>query len=814
MSAQATEIRRGRWAFGYEVSELPDLLSDRSRLEGAIEPLETEWIARHQALLETMCTMARGTAIQLRYTRFAAVDAGLRLVLLGAADSDLTAARLSTAVASVLPIEVRLRPLAIADVVELTARAPNQLDIAEVRRRLTSLDPLEERSGTPATPVVLPFEGTGPAHALAARMLAEQHEGTEFAVTASMDEPSAELLSQMDAVLSEVERSNSIEHALASRMIATYRHRLRELSRASLRVRMTVSAPDRLGPGLVEAVAVQFGGEAGFEIFRPRSNQERGLAAVALQALVLGNWRSDEPRYLHDLRELSSVQETSRVLHVPLAPQGGITELPAARVSFLPRSTERAVQGLASVTLGTQLSGSRAELAVQDVRQHLLVAGLPGFGKTSTVHTLLEGLFDQGVPFLVIDPAKSDYAQLVQRINDKKGPGTARRVVLDPRVPAFNPFAVPMGSSASAHAGRVLAAFDAALSLSGTWPAGYITFGRAVFSAFEKGTPTMRSLYATLGDVIRRSGFTGVDGANLRASLLGRLEFMCRGPLGDALTMGPESGIDWAELLSAPTVIELKGFAGPTERSLVFALLLAGLISFREANPAAVGLEHVTVLEEAHRILGDHGESTAEGVRLFIESMAELRGSGEGFVVVDQAPTSLHAGVMKLTSTVLTHRLVDAGERAAVGGALLLDERQQVDLARLAIGEAVLFSPSRTSPVVLRVTPPVGAREAPRGNATLASGGTDPVFCIGCAQMCRHREIGHSLAGARQWSGSTPQLLAELAVLGNAGIHEVRCAAAHVISRGRSSAEMFALLAEMDDFIQHRPSRKASTDDR
>jgi hypothetical protein len=388
--------------------------------------------------------------------------------------------------------------------------------------------------------------------------------------------------------------------------------------------------------------------------------------------------------------------------------------------------------------------------------------------------------------------------------------------VLDPDTPAFNPFAPPAGCPPTAHAGRVLAAFDAALGLSGVWPTGYVTLGRALFTAYERcedgEAPTIRTLYAALGDTIRRSGFSGPDGLNARAALLGRIEFLVRGPLGAALTADARAGVDWADLMSRPAVVELRRFAGPVERSLVFALLLAGLVSYREANPVGGGLAHVTVLEEAHRVLAPGDGAGSEGVRLMVEAVAELRGSGEGFVVVDQAPSSLHPGIPKVTGSVLAHRLVEPAERAAVGAGLLLDARQQDDLARLPRGRAVLYAGQSVGSVVVDVEAATGTSAGPvPPQRTLVPGAAaDPLICVGCRSTCRHRATGRRLADdPRLGTAPGPQLVPLALQLADDHDSRARCAVAHVLGDrfgGERPAVLMGELAALDDALLARPA--------
>jgi Ni2+-binding GTPase involved in maturation of urease and hydrogenase len=48
----------------------------------------------------------------------------------------------------------------------------------------------------------------------------------------------------------------------------------------------------------------------------------------------------------------------------------------------------------------------------------MLIVGTPGSGKTTFSVGLLDRLWKQGVPFIVIEPAKNEYRALVQSIPD------------------------------------------------------------------------------------------------------------------------------------------------------------------------------------------------------------------------------------------------------------------------------------------------------------------------------------------------------------------------------------------------------------
>jgi hypothetical protein len=72
---------------------------------------------------------------------------------------------------------------------------------------------------------------------------------------------------------------------------------------------------------------------------------------------------------------------------------------------------------LGKVLDGGQATGSWFSIPRQDFAKHGLVVGVTGSGKTNTMFYLLDRLWNKGngVPFLVIEPAKTEYRDLAPR---------------------------------------------------------------------------------------------------------------------------------------------------------------------------------------------------------------------------------------------------------------------------------------------------------------------------------------------------------------------------------------------------------------
>jgi hypothetical protein len=369
---------------------------------------------------------------------------------------------------------------------------------------------------------------------------------------------------------------------------------------------------------------------------------------------------------------------------------------------------------LASVVDRGTVTGRALEVPLARLCRHTLVVGHPGAGKTTTVHALLREASRGGTPFLVIEPAKGEYASLADSVAGLQlfrvgSPPAAGEAPF-----RFNPFHFPAGFPLHTHIDFLKQCFIASFGLvpptpyllesaiyrvyarhgwdlvDGTHPAGW---GGATF-------PSLNDLVEEIDPVVEDAGYDRELSLNLRAALRTRLGNLCIGPKGCALDTRENTPDE--VLFGSPTVVELRHLGADQEKALVMGLLLTRLYELRETSSRNGGdeqLRHLLVIEEAHRLLRhtreramDEGNMAHHAVESFCNLLAEVRAYGQGVVIVDQLPTKLTPDAVKLCGMKLVHRLTPKDDRDMVGDAMVLSERQKREMATLATGECLVHS--------------------------------------------------------------------------------------------------------------------------
>lgn len=466
------------------------------------------------------------------------------------------------------------------------------------------------------------------------------------------------------------------------------------------------------------------------------------------------------------LAELSTVSPTTATagsmqspfeladFFVPAAPFAASSELLAA----LARPPARELPGIRLLTphrfdvtrdridddgfpIGTVLDSAYADAGTfvvtrPTLNRHAFFCGATGSGKSQTTRTLLAELsapkdVDDRVPWLVIEPAKSEYARMAGRVRPDDTVTVLRPGQPDDPPACLNPLEPEPGYPLQSHADLVrelfLAAFDAdnpvpqILSIALTevyanagWDmvTGEPRPARRPRLFVDEDPRKIRARYPTLGE-LRLVAQRVVDdigyGHEVRDNVRGLVDVRIRGLREGTPGRFFEGGhpLDVGALLRGNVVLELDRVTSDQDKAFLMGIVLIRIVEHLRTNPPAPGddrLRHVLVLEEAHRLLRRDADGPAgNAVELFAGLLAEIRAYGEGVVVVEQIPAKIISDVLKNTALKVMHRLPAADDRASVGATMNLGEQQSEHVVALPPGQAAVALDGMDRPLLVQM---------------------------------------------------------------------------------------------------------------
>jgi DNA helicase HerA-like ATPase len=397
------------------------------------------------------------------------------------------------------------------------------------------------------------------------------------------------------------------------------------------------------------------------------------------------------------------------------------------------------------LTLGQLLDRDRLPagaltLPRASLNRHTFVCGATGAGKSQTVRHLLEQAARAGIPWLVIEPAKAEYSHgMAARLRKdaeviRIRPGEAGQAAagLNPLEPAAGADGsrFPLQTHADLARSLFLAAFEADEPFPQVLNAALIraydehgwdlVLGEPKIPGVQPGYPTLEDLQAAADHVVREAAYGAEVERNVRGFITVRLGSLRLGTPGRFFEGGHP--LDFTALLDRNVVLEIEDVGDDQDKAFLIGAVLVRLTEHlrlrqrqghRDHGPQP--LRHLTVLEEAHRLLRDPGPGqrgpAAKAVELFAALFAEVRAYGEGLVVAEQIPSKLISDVVKNTAVKIVHRLPAADDRQAVGATMNLTPAQEQYIVTLPPGEAAVFADGADYPWLVRM-PDGTSREA------------------------------------------------------------------------------------------------------
>ncbi|MBD1892958.1 DUF87 domain-containing protein [Coleofasciculus sp. FACHB-SPT9] len=452
---------------------------------------------------------------------------------------------------------------------------------------------------------------------------------------------------------------------------------------------------------------------------------------------------------LQRLHRLMTVEEVSACFRV-VVPDPVVVFNGIAKETDLRASNEKA-----NILLGWQSgkSENKALVPLNNLNKHVFICGVPGSGKTTAVLNILFQLWtEHNIPFLVIEPAKTEYRSMLkctysESALHKDKDSTTQSYIEARNVPAaidkiqadlqifslgnervcpfrFNPFAFYGKTTLDEHISTLEACFKGAMPLFGPLPAllaeaieqVYATFGWQPQDTSDYGLsqnrefPNMQDLYEAVTAILETKQYSSDIMGDIKTALEVRIGGLLRRSVGSMLNTR-QSVPDIAQLLQQPVILEMDSL-NEEQANLMTMFILATLREYtRVTRKSGSSLKHIVVIEEAHNIVGtdanhqgEEGASNpkAEATKYIVRMLAEMRALGQGIIIADQLPSAVSPEVVKNTNVKLAHRTVSGDDREILQQSMLLTSTQSEELARANPGDAYLFMEGTYKPVRIK----------------------------------------------------------------------------------------------------------------
>lgn len=458
-------------------------------------------------------------------------------------------------------------------------------------------------------------------------------------------------------------------------------------------------------------------------------------------AAWIANWalpedRNDNLVHPFSYQTLVNSAQLATIASLPSRETSGFARKRSARFDVAQAHHRRTAEGDPQVLGSIQDAGMDQglyALKTSALQRHAFVSGVTGSGKTNTLFQILKQIDRDRVPFLILEPAKSEYRAFASAPTFKNR--FRIYTVGDERVAPLrmNPFEV-LGWPAipvSVHLDLLRSCFAASFGMWTPLPQILEQCLHEIYkdrgwnvvsnknSRLPEGAnpapafPTLSDLAAKIDVYITSLGYEDRVRADMRAALLTRIKGLQTGGKGALFDSAHSTPI--ADLLTNPTVLELQNLGDDDDKAFFMALLFARLVEYRRSQgPSASGLKHVLVIEEAHRLLtnvgrpggaaqGEQADPKGKAVESFSNLISEIRAYGQGLIVVDQVPSKLAPDVIKNTNLKVIHRIVAEDDRAILSGATAMSEEQRSALSILEVGQAVAFEDGEDGPLLLTI---------------------------------------------------------------------------------------------------------------
>ena len=317
-------------------------------------------------------------------------------------------------------------------------------------------------------------------------------------------------------------------------------------------------------------------------------------------------------------------------------------EVPGVRLTLRPQfdvTPETMRDHGNGITAGVVLDANRMPagtltLPADSLNRHVFVCGATGSGKSQTVRNLLEQAAMAGIPWLVVEPAKAEYRLMAARLPDaeviriRPGDLDLPAAGLNPLEPAPGPGQTrfPLQTHADLLRTLFLAAFQAdepfpqvlSAALTRCYErAGWdLVTGQPAVPGVQPAYPRLEDLQSAAMTVVEEIGYGREVADNVRGFVSVRIASLRLGTAGRFLDGAHP--LDFAKLLASNVVLEIEDSGDDHDKAFLIGAVLIRLtehlrLRHRHEHTNTPGLRHLTVIEEAHRLLRQPPPGAAAG---------------------------------------------------------------------------------------------------------------------------------------------------------------------------------------------------------
>lgn len=316
------------------------------------------------------------------------------------------------------------------------------------------------------------------------------------------------------------------------------------------------------------------------------------------------------------------------------------------------------------------------------LKEHVVIAGRSGSGKTNLTFVLVEGIMDRGIKVLALD-WKRGYRDLLELRPDLRVYTIGREV--SPF--RFNPLIPPSGCEPHVWI-KLIVDVIAGAYLGGEGVISLLVAGldhlytqTGAFTGQPARWPTIQDLLEWLRNTKLR-GRAALWQASAERILLA----MTYGEFGRVVSTQDNGHVQ--HLLDDNVVLEMDGLSSAADRIMFSEALTLYLYRCRLAQGPCERLTNVIVLEEAHNLLLAKPLGSSESV--LENSIRMIRQYGIGYIFVDQSASLLSrvAFANSYATLALSQKL--KADVLTIAGAQNLTDEQKEALNTLPIGSVVV----------------------------------------------------------------------------------------------------------------------------